>query len=57
MTYLSEGSSSTDIPIFKLNISDVRKFLLKDTQMNPSDESTLRKNNLIKCYEETWNRI
>jgi hypothetical protein len=57
VTYLSEASSFTDLPLLKLNIYDVRKFLLKDTQMNPSDKSTLRKKNLIKCYEESWHRI
>jgi hypothetical protein len=57
VTYLNEASSFTDLTLFKLNICDVTKFLLKDTQMTSSDKSTLRKNNLMKCYEETWHRI
>jgi hypothetical protein len=48
---------SADIPLFKINNPEIRNFLLKYTQTDPPDESTLRKNYLAKCYEETLNKI
>jgi hypothetical protein len=49
---------SVDIPIFKINNPEVRNFLLKYTQTDPPDESTLRTNYLpTRCYEETLNTI
>jgi hypothetical protein len=48
---------SADIPLFKINNPEVRNFLLKYTQTDPTDESTLRKKYLPKCYEETLNKI
>jgi hypothetical protein len=48
---------SADIPLLKINSSEVRNFLPKYTQTDPPDESTLRKNCLLKCYEETMQKI
>jgi hypothetical protein len=48
---------SADIPLFKINNSKVRNFLPKYTQTDPPDESTLRKNYMPKCHEETLNKI
>jgi hypothetical protein len=48
---------SANISLFKINNPEVRNFLLKYTQTDPPDESTLRKNHLPKCYKETMNKI
>jgi hypothetical protein len=48
---------ASDIPLFKKNNAQVKNFLLKYTQTDPPDESTLKKNYLPKCYEETLNKI
>jgi hypothetical protein len=48
---------SADIPLFKINNPEVRNFLLKYTQTDPPDKSTLRKNYLPKCYEKTLKKI
>jgi hypothetical protein len=48
---------SADIPLFKINNPEDRNFLLKYTQTDPQEESTLRKNYLPKCYKETLNKI
>jgi hypothetical protein len=48
---------SADIPLFKINNREVRNFLLKYTQTDPPDESSLRKHYLPECYEETLNKI
>jgi hypothetical protein len=42
---------------FKINNSEVRNFFLKYNQTDPPDKSTLRKNYLPKCYEETSSKI
>jgi hypothetical protein len=46
-----------DILLFEINSPEVKNFLLKYTQTDRKDETTLRKNYLPKCYEETWNKI
>jgi hypothetical protein len=56
-TDLCKASVPADIPLFKINNPEVRNFLLKYTQTDPPDESTLRKNYLPECYEETLNKI
>jgi hypothetical protein len=40
---LCKAFVSADIPLFKINNPEVRNFLLKYTQTDPPDESTLRK--------------
>jgi hypothetical protein len=57
VTDLCEALVSADITIFKINNHEVRNFLLKYNQRDPPDESTLRKNYLPQCYEETFNKI
>jgi hypothetical protein len=56
-TDLLKAFVSADMPLFKINNPAVRNFLLKYTQRDPPDESTLRKNYLPKCYIETLNKI
>jgi hypothetical protein len=56
-TDLCKAFVSADITLFKINNLEVRNFLLKYTQTDPPDESTLRKNYLPKCYEETLKKI
>lgn len=48
---------SANIPLFKLNNPKLRGFLEKHTNQEIPDESTLRKNYLPQCYEETLNKI
>jgi hypothetical protein len=54
---LCKAFVSADIPLFKINNPNVRNFLLKYTQTDPTEESILRKNYVPKCYEETWNKV
>jgi hypothetical protein len=56
-TDLCKAFVSADLPLFKVNNHEVRNFLLKYTQTDPPDESTLRKHYLPECYEETLNKI
>jgi hypothetical protein len=56
-TDLCKAFVSADIPLFKINNPEVRNFLLKYTKTDPQNDSTLRKNYLPKCYEETLNKI
>jgi hypothetical protein len=48
---------STKITVFSINNPEVRNFLLKYTQTEPLNESTLRINYQPECYEETLNNI
>lgn len=48
---------SADIPLFKLKNPELRKFLVKYTNFEPPDESTLRKTYLHRCYEQTLQHI
>jgi hypothetical protein len=48
---------SADIPLFIINTPEVRNFLLKYTQTDPPDKSTVRKNYVPKYYEETFNKL
>ena len=48
---------SVNIPLGKLNNTKLHDFLERHTDHAIPDESTLRKNYLIKCYEDTLNRI
>lgn len=41
------------IPLFKINDLLLKDILVKYTNIDPPDESTLRKNYLPKCYEDT----
>lgn len=54
---LCEVFVSANIPLGKLNNSKLRDFLERHTGHTLPDESTLRKNYLIKCYEDTLNHI
>lgn len=48
---------AADIPFWKLDNPQLRAFLEKYTHEHVPDESTLRKNYLPQCYEETLNMI
>jgi hypothetical protein len=48
---------SSNIPLHKVEASSFRKFLEKYTTHPFPTESTLRKNYLASCYEDTINRI
>ena len=48
---------SADIPISKVNEPQLKKFLTKYSNIDTPDESTLRRNYLPKCYEETLAHI
>jgi hypothetical protein len=56
-TDLCKAFVSPDMPLFKINNPEVRNFLLKYTQTDSQDKSSLRKNYLPKCYEETLIKI
>jgi hypothetical protein len=45
-----------DITLFKINNPEVRNYLLKYNETSYPDESALRKNCLLECYEETLNK-
>ena len=46
-----------NIPLGKLNNTKLHDFLERHTGHAIPDESTLRKNSLVKSYEDTLNRI
>ena len=48
---------SSNIPIKKLNNPTLKKFLTKYMKMSILDESTIRKNYLNSCYEDTISSI
>ena len=54
---LCEVFVSENIPLGNLNNTKLHDFLERHTGHAIRDESTLRKNYLIKCYEDTVNRI
>jgi hypothetical protein len=58
-TDLSKGFVSSDIPLFKINNTDVKYFLPKYTQTYPLDASTLIKgpNMYYKCYLEEYHNF
>lgn len=54
---LCEVLVSANIPIWKLNNRKLRDFLERHTGHSIPDESTLRKNYIPHCYDETMRRI
>ncbi|PSN35047.1 hypothetical protein C0J52_15400 [Blattella germanica] len=48
---------AADIPLKKVNNIQLRNFLTKYIDIAPPEESTLRKNYLPKCYDETVQKI
>jgi len=48
---------SSNIPLHKVEAASFRKFLEKYTTHSTPTESTLRKNYLASCYEDTINKI
>jgi hypothetical protein len=48
---------SSNIPLHKVEAASFRKFLEKYTTQPIPTESTLRKNYLASCYEDTINQI
>jgi hypothetical protein len=53
---LCKAFVSTDIPLFKINNPEVRNYLMKYTETDPRNESTLKRKYLPKCYEETLDK-
>jgi len=56
-TDLCQAFVSANIPIWKLTNSNLRNFLEKYTNETIPSESTIRKNYVGDCYEETMKRI
>ena len=48
---------ASSIPLHKLQNTNFRSFLKKYTHLHISDESTLRKNYVIKCYTDVLTKI